>query len=154
MSGHDVRFYGRIRDYGPAGGEIVVRCEPCVWSVQLEGGHDIADLTRLVTMHTGAPVPPGLGGFDLTIRQALRDATRWQHATRASDDPDGQIGIYLSAARYFGLDLGRGLTAAEAPDLMARQAQIRLVLDLVLGDELADRQYALEQIDGILRGER
>jgi hypothetical protein len=31
--------------------------------------------------------------------------------------------------------------------------QIRLVLDLVLGNELADRQYALEQIDDIIRGD-
>ncbi len=32
-------------------------------------------------------------------------------------------------------------------------AQIRLVLDQVLGDEYADRQYALEQIQEILRGD-
>jgi hypothetical protein len=32
-----------------------------------------------------------------------------------------------------------------------QQVQIRLVLDLVLGDEYADRQYALERIDAILR---
>lgn len=33
----------------------------------------------------------------------------------------------------------------------AQQAQIRLVLDLTFGDEHADRHYALEQIDDILR---
>jgi hypothetical protein len=30
--------------------------------------------------------------------------------------------------------------------------QVRLVLDQVFGDEYADRQYALEEIDDILRG--
>lgn len=44
---------------------------------------------------------------------------------------------------------------AETPDPAAGQlAQIRLVLDMVLGDEYADRQYALEQIDHIMRSGR
>jgi hypothetical protein len=57
---HDVRFYGRVRDYGPAGGEIVARCEPCAWSVALEGGHSIADLTRLARQHAGETVTTGV----------------------------------------------------------------------------------------------
>ena len=38
-----------------------------------------------------------------------------------------------------------------AEAVLRQLAQIRLVLDQVFGDEYADRQYAIEQIDDILR---
>jgi hypothetical protein len=94
--------------------------------------------------------PSGLGGFDLTIRQALRDAIRYQQANGGRGWL-GQVGLYRSAAREFGIDLGK-LPAAVAQHPAAGQlAQIRLVLD-TFDWATDDRQFALEQIDEILRG--
>lgn len=46
------------------------------------------------------------------------------------------------------------LHEASKPDQAAAQLeQIRLVIDQVLGDELADRQYALEEIHNVIRGD-
>lgn len=53
---HDVRFYGALTGFAAAGNAVMgisARCEPCRWSVGLEGGHDLADLARLAAMHAG-----------------------------------------------------------------------------------------------------
>lgn len=53
---HEVRFEPLPGDSGYAYLRAV--CEPCAWSVALDGGHDLADLQRLVVMHAG-PAPLG-----------------------------------------------------------------------------------------------
>ena len=95
--------------------------------------------------------PPGIAGYDLVVRQALRDAIRYQRAA-AGPDSQGQEGLYRAAAQHFGINLGTGLADA-VPDPARQLVQIRLVLDS-FDWETDDRQYALEQIDDILRGER
>jgi hypothetical protein len=51
---HDVRFEALPGDTGYAYLRAV--CEPCGWSVAIESGHTIADLTRLAQMHAGTTV--------------------------------------------------------------------------------------------------
>jgi hypothetical protein len=46
---HDVRFYS-----SPGGG-INAKCRPCSWGIWVDDGHDLADLTRLVSQHSGTP---------------------------------------------------------------------------------------------------
>ena len=44
---HDVRIGCR------PGGELYAACEPCGWSIWLQGGHTPDDLKRLERQHTG-----------------------------------------------------------------------------------------------------
>ena len=51
---HEVRFYGGSvlgAVYQPRG--LDARCEACGWHVTIDGGHTIADLTRLARQHAG-----------------------------------------------------------------------------------------------------
>jgi hypothetical protein len=58
VTAHDVRFHGARDGYG-----IVAYCDPCDWSVRLDDGHTLSDLTELKRQHCGEPpaVPSPLG---------------------------------------------------------------------------------------------
>jgi hypothetical protein len=47
---HEVRFFGtgRASKWG-----VIAACEPCDWTVGIEGGHTVAELSRLDAMHRG-----------------------------------------------------------------------------------------------------
>ncbi len=51
---HDIRFFGSINtlhSYRSRG--LVAECEPCGWHTIIDGGHTIAELTRLARQHAG-----------------------------------------------------------------------------------------------------
>jgi hypothetical protein len=56
-----------------------------------------------------------LAGWDLTVRQALRDAIRYQRQQQP-EDWESQVGLYESLARRLGVDLGAGLDEPAAGD--------------------------------------
>ncbi len=94
-----------------------------------------------------------LGGFDLTIRQALRDAIRYQQATRATGRRTARS-AYTARRPRSSASTSEGSCrrqVAQHPTAAGQLAQIRLVLDS-FDWESDDRQFALEQIDEILRG--
>jgi hypothetical protein len=51
---------------------------------------------------------PDLNGWELTVRQALRDGIRY-HQARAARESASQIGLYRAVARHFGVYLGDDL---------------------------------------------
>lgn len=97
-----------------------------------------------------------LGGWDRSIVEWLADyepstvavicglISRARQAATAGPEP------FDVAAGADPLAIPANRIAEAGP---GKLAAIQLVLDQVLGDELADRQYALEQIHDILRGD-
>jgi hypothetical protein len=49
---HDVRIYAR------KGGTLYAECEPCNWTLWLDGGHNAADFQRLEREHSGVEPKP------------------------------------------------------------------------------------------------
>lgn len=92
-----------------------------------------------------------------SARAVLMDFRREDDAFVADDSYQTPVPDYGRWASRLAAELHSVLTQldVEKPDPAAGQlAQTRLVLEQVLGDEHADRQYALEQIDDILRSEQ
>lgn len=109
------------------------------------------------------------GGAELAARMTAAQAVLAEFQRSSAYSPDGAPAAdWMTWALRLGQHLQQVLAALFAPPsataqpgpleqlgaaaVVRQMEQIRLVLDQVFGDELADRQYALEEIDEILRG--
>jgi hypothetical protein len=101
---HDVRFEAMPGDSGYAYLRAV--CEPCAWSVALESGHTLAELTRLVQMHSGTTVVSAVsrdGSAVLSPADLLTALSALQDASEFCET--GSREQYIELAGQLGVDL-------------------------------------------------